>query len=96
MGKTIEQAENWKQDTDEIELQFMHAINLSVAFGNEWMEKRKKNLYEELLTDWSYADIVIFEQRGEGRSNFNRDNYVNELMSRNGCVGENVGLGFGV
>ena len=94
MGRTLEEAENWKDDVDEIALQFKHLMNLSVFFDDEWLERRKKDLYDQLSDTWEYGDIVIFEDRGFGMSNFNSDQYINHLMKQNGYSGEKVGLGY--
>tara|TARA_R110002167_G_C12584776_1_gene643746 strand:- start:898 stop:1191 length:294 start_codon:yes stop_codon:yes gene_type:complete len=94
VGKTIEQAERWKEDTDEIELQFMHLVNLSTGLGIEWLKKQTKRMYKELMEDdvWTYRECIIFEHRGYDKSFYRSDHYLNTHMAVNNFVGQPVGL----
>ena len=94
---TLEEAEGWLDNTEEIERQFKCIIDMSIFFDDEWLKRKKKELFNQLLEHgWKYSDCIIFEERGDARSNFNSDRYINLLMERRGVVGEKVGLGFGV
>ncbi len=92
MGKSIEQAENWLDDLDEVVLQIMHLINLEGLFTSR-IDTLKKNL-EKTILDHGYSreDLLWLENKAVMKSNYNSDYFIQTLVSKNGAYMNPVGL----
>ena len=93
MGMTVEQAEKWLDDEEEIVTQYGHFLKLCFCLGAEWADRNIMKLECDLLRyGYSMSHVSNFRDRAIKSTKYGSDGYVKELMNHKGYKGSPIGI----